>query len=335
MSARLLFVSKGEDASSTRYRALQFFPLWREAGFEPVHVTASGGVKATLDMLRQAKRADVVIVLRKTFPAALLWLLRRASRRLVFDFDDAIFCNSDGTPSRTRMARFAAMARACDHVFAGNAFLAGHAAAFNPAVTRVPTSIDAARYRIEADKPVDSLDLVWIGSHSTRKYLVDALPYLAAAAAEVAGLRHAGSTLAVRLKIIADFDLPGCGVATLPVAWRGESEAQELAASHIGIAPMRDDDWSRGKCALKVLQYMAAGLPVVSSRAGANAEVVVDGETGFLVSTAAEWSERIARLAQDEALRRRMGEAGRRRAEADYSLRPVFGILRSVVEGLA
>lgn len=325
MTTRLLFVSKGEDSSSTRYRALQFFPLWRAAGFEPVHVTASGGLGATIGMLRQAARADVVIVLRKTFPAALLWLLRRASRRLVFDFDDAIFCNTDGTPSRTRMARFAAMARACDHVLAGNAFLARHAAAFNPAVTLVPTCIDAARYRVEASKPADSLDLVWIGSRSTRKYLAEAMPWLAGAAQAVPGLR---------LKIVADFDLPGCGVTTLPVAWRAESEAHELAASHIGIAPMRDDDWSRGKCALKVLQCMAAGLPVVSSKAGANAEVIDDGVHGFLAATPGEWAERIARLAQDADLRRRMGEAGRRRMAADYSIEAVFDRLRPVIAKL-
>lgn len=324
-SRRLLFVSKGAESSSTRYRALQFFPLWQAAGFEPSHVTASGGAGALLAMLRQARRADVVVVLRKTFPPPLLWLLRRASRRLVFDFDDAIFCNTDGTPSRTRMARFAAMARACDHVLAGNAFLAQRAAAFNPAVTVIPTCVDAARYRVAAEQPADSFDLVWIGSHSTRKYLAEAMPWLQAAAARVADLR---------LKIIADFDLPGCGVNTLPMAWRADTEAQELAASHVGIAPMRDDDWSRGKCALKVLQYMAAGLPVVSSKAGANAEAIADDETGFLASTPGEWADRLARLANDAELRRRMGEAGRRRVETDYSVGPVFARLRSVVEGL-
>jgi len=321
----LLFVSKGADSASTRYRALQFFPLWKAAGYAPAHVTASGGAGALLDMLRQARRADIVVVLRKTFPAPVLWLLRHVSRRLVFDFDDAIFCNTDGTPSRTRMARFAAMARACDRILAGNAFLAARAAAFNPAVTVVPTCVDAARYRIAAEPPAENVDLVWIGSRSTRKYLADALPCLAAAAQAVPTLR---------LKIVADFDLPGCGVATLPLAWREETEARELASAHIGIAPMRDDDWSRGKCALKVLQYMAAGLPVVSSDAGANAEAVAAGETGFLAKTPEEWAARIALLAGDAGLRRKMGEAGRRRVETDYSLEPVFERLRSAFAGL-
>jgi glycosyltransferase involved in cell wall biosynthesis len=152
------------------------------------------------------------------------------------------------------------------------------------------------------------------------------MPWLQEAAKAVPGLR---------LKIVADFDLPACGVATLPVVWRADSEARELAASHIGIAPMRDDDWSRGKCALKVLQYMAAGLPVVSSDAGANREVIVEGETGFLVTAPDEWSDRIARLANDAGLWRQMGEAGRRRVETDYSLGPVFERLRSVIAGLA
>jgi glycosyltransferase involved in cell wall biosynthesis len=98
---------------------------------------------------------------------------------------------------------------------------------------------------------------------------------------------------------------------------------------------MRNDDWSRGKCALKVLQYMAAGLPVVSSKAGANAEVIIEGETGYLVSTTAEWAERIGQLAGDAELRRRMGEAGRRRAATDYSIEAVFERLRLVIEGLA
>ena len=97
---------------------------------------------------------------------------------------------------------------------------------------------------------------------------------------------------------------------------------------------MRDDDWSRGKCALKVLQYMAAGLPVVSSQAGANAEVVVEGETGFLAATPQAWAEGIARLAHDAGLRRRMGEAGRRVVAADYSLEAVFGRLLGVIAGL-
>jgi glycosyltransferase involved in cell wall biosynthesis len=322
---KLLFVSKGIDSSSTRYRALQFIPLWQGAGFSPSHVTASGGLSAVWNMLRAARQADIVIILRKTFPQPLLWLLRRMSTKLVFDFDDAIFCNTDGSPSTTRMARFTAMVRCCDHVCAGNAFLAQQAARFNSAVTIIPTSVDVAKYQVTAPKPADTVDLVWIGSSSTRKYLVDALPWLESAAKLVPGLR---------LKIIADFDLPGCGIPTVPVQWQATTEAHELASAHIGIAPMRDDDWSRGKCALKVIQYMAAGLPVVSSSSGANREAIADGKTGLLARSVEEWCDQTATLAHDEQRRLSMGEAGRLHVETAYSIASAFDRWRSVINGL-
>lgn len=325
MAARILYVSKGEDSASTRYRALQFFPLLQGAGFEPRHATGSGRVRAFLRMLREARRADVVVLLRKTYAAPLLWLLRKAARRLVFDFDDAIFCNSDGSPSPTRMRRFARTLMRCDHVFAGNSFLAEKARAFNTAVSVVPTCLKPEKYDVAAVKPRDTVDLVWIGSKSTRKYLVDAMPALGLAAQRVPNLR---------LKIIADFDLPEAPLPTLPVRWHSDTEAAELVSSHIGIAPMRDDDWSRGKCALKVLQYMAASLPVVSSNVGVNADAVAHGETGYLAETDEEWAQAIERLAKDEALRMRMGAAGRVRVNG-YALESVFARMQPVLAELA
>jgi glycosyltransferase involved in cell wall biosynthesis len=326
VTRRILFISKGNDSASTRYRALQFFPLLQHAGYETSHATAAGNPGRYLHALRLAATADIVVVLRKTFPGPLLWLLRRLSRKLVFDFDDAIFCNTDGSPSPTRLRRFAAMASACDHLFAGNRFLADNAAQYNRAVTIVPTCIDTARYAGNYPKPENTVDLVWIGSRSTRKYLVEALPALRMAASRITRLR---------LKIIADFDLPDAGFPTLAIPWSVETEARELGSSHIGIAPMRDDDWSRGKCALKVLQYMAVGLPVVSSDAGANAEVVLPGETGYLVNNDESCAERITELAEDAVLRDRFGNNGRRRVRAGYSIEPVFSCINGVFRTLS
>ena len=324
---KVLFLSKGETASSTRYRALQFIPLLSEAGFKVEHacIAGKGGTKF-LHALIKAASVDVVVVLRKTLPFPLLWLLRSVSRQMVFDFDDAIFCNTDGSASNTRMERFSMMVRTCDHVFAGNDFLLKNATIFNSSVTLLPTCLDLGRYSNEAAKPERSFDLVWIGSKSTKKYLVEVLPSLRLAAKRVSGLR---------LKVIADFDLPDAGFPVLAIPWDAATEVGELASSHIGIAPMmRNDDWSRGKCALKILQYMAVGLPVISSAVGVNAEVVESGCNGYLVTNDVEWCDRIVELASNDDLRTRMGREGRKKVLAGYSLVSVFLRMRSVFDQL-
>ena len=306
----ILFISKGENSASTRYRAFNYFPYLREAGWSPQHITAAQGPLSRLNILRQARRADVVVIVRKTLSPLFLRLLRKASRRLVFDFDDAIFVRSNGEPSRRREQGFRRTLAACDAVWAGNRYLAGAAARLNNHVSLLPTSIRPEKYQLEVEKPRDCLDLVWIGSSSTQKYLVQALPAL-----EILAQRHPQ----LRLKIIADFDLETRHLVTLPVAWSEETEARELAASHIGIAPMPDNPWTRGKCALKVLQYMAAGLPVVASPAGVNADVVTDAENGYLSVTEDDWVNHLDALIGDETRRREFGARGRQRVLADYS----------------
>ncbi|MGH8670548.1 MAG: glycosyltransferase family 4 protein [Burkholderiales bacterium] len=306
----VLFISKGANAASTRYRARAYFPYLQESGWRPLHMTASGSPIERLQLLRECARADVVVVVRKTFSGLFLALLRGGAKRLVFDFDDAIFLRSDGAPSRLRMGRFARMAGKCDLVWAGNAYLAEHAGRFNSRVAIVPTSLDPAKYGIAVHKPDDSLDLVWIGSKSTRKYLVDIIPTLEQIALKIPSLK---------LKIVADFSLESNRLPILPVRWDARTEAQEIASSHIGIAPMPDNPWTRGKCALKVLQYMAAGLPVVSSPAGSNAEIVEPGENGFLAAGDEQWENAILRLNADSGLRTRMGESGRKRVHAAFS----------------
>ena len=124
----------------------------------------------------------------------------------------------------------------------------------------------------------------------------------------------------LRLRVICDrfperFPLP-----IVPVAWDEQTEARQLAAGQIGVSWLPDDLWSRGKCGLKVLQYQAAGLPVVANPVGCQCEMIRTGETGILATTPAEWVDAVTRLAGDPELRRRMGPPARHRVEADYSV---------------
>jgi len=321
---RILFVSKGENDASTRYRGQQYYPYFHKADYHTEHVKVSGGLKSFLNTLKQAYQADVVIVLRKTFPAVLTWLLRKAAKKLIFDMDDAIFCSSDGSASKTRMKRFTHMIKVSDHIFAGNQFLAEKALAFNDAVTLIPTSLSVEKYKAQTDHGNSFVDLVWIGSRSTSKYLKDILPEL-----ETLAEKHAN----LRLKIIADFDLPEAKLPVMAVPWSEENEVKELLSSDIGIAPMRDNDWTRGKCALKVLQYMAASLPVVSSNVGVNGEAV-DENTGLLINSLNEWQDAISSLIDGQIKRAQMGSAGYQKVSQKYDINVVFKRMLTVIQQL-
>lgn len=320
---KIIFISKGEESASTRYRALNYFASLKEAGWTPEHIEAERNPFKRLALLRKAKQADVVVVLRKTFSGLYLRLLRSAARHMIFDYDDAIFVRSSGKSSRTRLNRFRRMARMCDQVWAGNSYLAQQAKRYNSRVTMLPTSIIPEKYRREADKPEGVVDLVWIGSRSTKKYLLNVLPALASIE---------DKTIKFRLKIIANFTVQTSNFDVVPIAWSEEKEVSELASSHIGIAPMPDDPWTRGKCGLKVLQYMAAGLPTVASATGVHTDLIEPGVTGFLVDSSEKWREALVRLASDAELRNKMGELGSKRAVEHFSTTATFARMQATLQ---
>lgn len=326
MHKKILFISKGETASSTRYRALQYFPFLKMNDWIASHSTISGGFRAIIASLIAAHQADVVVLLRKTFPMPIFWLLRTLSKKLIFDFDDAIFCNTDGSHSTTRMQRFKHTIRHCDYVFAGNGYLASHAKQFNPAVEIIPTSIDTDKYHLDCQKELQTFTLVWIGSSSTKKYLLDILPQLEKAAQSVSNLQ---------LNNISDFQLSSPILKINNIPWHAETEASELNKADIGIAPMLDNNWTKGKCALKVLQYMASGLPVISSHSGVNAEVIQDQVTGYLLKKNEDWTELIIALQHKKSQLQQMGQQGKLFVNNEFSIPVVYQKILAALTQLA
>ncbi|MBI3410685.1 MAG: glycosyltransferase family 4 protein [Planctomycetes bacterium] len=299
-----------------RYRLAAFIPALRKSGvdltLEPWPPWWSPGFL----FRRRLRRADAVIVQRRRLRPAPLARLRRAARFLIYDFDDAVFSrrslHPDGLRSCKRQSGFERMVSAADAVVAGNAFLRDQACLHAGAdrVVVVPTCIDPDRYpQAKHQRAKAGVRLVWIGSSSTMRGLEKISELL-----DEIGNNHPG----LNLKIICDRNL---SLRSLPVhfcRWSEQSEAAELADADIGISWLPPDDWSRGKCGLKVLQYMAAGLPVVANAVGVQPDFVRHGETGFLAESPAEWDLAIKTLAADPELRQRMGAAGRRRALRDF-----------------
>jgi glycosyltransferase involved in cell wall biosynthesis len=311
----ILFISKSDTSPSTRYRAFAYFDRLRSDGWNPAHLSAHRSLRSRLEILRAARSADVVVLLRKTFGPFYIKLLRRHSLYLILDFDDSVFCKSDGSVSKTRMSRFKRTVSLCDQVWAGNLFLSGVAGKYNTLVSVIPTAIDPSKYEKPFDKPENSLVIVWIGSKSTSKYLKAELPRLE---------KLAERLKSIELKIVADFSLESDRLAISAVPWSETTEAEALLTSHIGIAPMPDNDWTRGKCGLKVLQYMAAGLPVISSPSGVNADIIDHGVTGFLPHNDDEWYQSVKKLMEDPELARKFGKAGQKKVRDEYSVDAVY-----------
>lgn len=321
----ILFISKNETSPSTRYRALAYFERLRLDGWEPAHLSAHRSLRSRLRILRAVRSADVVVLLRKTFGIFYIQLLRKLSRYLILDFDDAVFCKSNGGFSKTRSDRFKRTVSLCDGIWAGNRFLSQAAKKYNPAVSVLPTALDPSKYEKSLDKPEKKMVFVWIGSKSTSKYLKAELPTLEKLADQFS---H------IELKIVADFTLFSDRLTITAVPWSDATEAQALLTSHIGIAPMPDNDWTKGKCGLKVLQYMAAGLPVISAPSGVNAEIIEDGDTGFLPRNDEEWYRAVKMLDKNQALREQIGEAGRRKVRNEYSLDVVYQKMKHSLDGI-
>ncbi|MBL8796958.1 MAG: glycosyltransferase family 4 protein [Planctomycetia bacterium] len=300
-----------------RYRLTAFRPFLERAGHT---LELRSWPRAWWDRLtlgRKGGLGDAVIIQRKLLPYWQLYLLRRAARWLLFDFDDAVFLRDSyaakGSFSGQRQHRFAATVRAADVIVAGNDFLAEHATRSTTArrVRVVPTCVEPERYPPAEHHRQTDVQLVWVGSSSTLRGLEAVQPLL-----ESIGQRCPS----VRLKLVCDRFLQLERLLVLACPWSEATEAAEIAAADIGISWVPDDGWSRGKCGLKVLQYMAAGLPVVANPVGVQADMVRHGETGFLAETAHQWAEAIALLASQPELRRSMGAAGRQRVERDFSV---------------
>lgn len=301
-----------------RYRALAFAPWLHRAGWRLEARPLAHGVLPFLRQLGDIRTADAILLQRRLLNWWQLRLLRNAAKALLFDIDDAVFYrdsnSSKGHESRRRRGRFDATVRRADAVLAGNSFLVSEAAAATRVerVHFVPTCIHTGLYSPQTStRRGGEIRLVWIGSRSTMTSLDELQPGLAEATRRLPGLK---------LRVICDAFPKLAGVAIEPVRWSETTETAELAAADIGISHLPEHPWSRGKCGLKVLQYMAAGLPVIANAYGVHTDMVIPNVTGQLPNSAAAWADAIEGLANDRDLRQRFGAAGRAKVEHEYSV---------------
>lgn len=327
-----LFWSYDADEPSFRHRMLNVRDQLTKRGWQCHVETLPKGryLKRILERRDQLRAADVVILHRIKLTPIEFRPLRSLCRSLVFDVDDAIYYRRPRqlgqTPDKSwfRQYKFARTCAISDLVMAGNQCLADRAARSTQWVEIVPTPVDLSTYEdLRAHRSPETL--VWIG-------LPENLPYLELVRHTISRLSRDRPSLTLRV-VSAEFpDWPE--VTIEKTSWSAETEATDLATAGIGIMPLTDDEWTHGKCAFKLLQYMAAALPCVGSAVGANLEVVVEGQTGFLAPDPPAWTAGLETLLADPARAAAMGEAGRDRVRSHFDTRVVSSHAADLLENL-
>jgi hypothetical protein len=314
----LFLASSGPTLPSVRFRVLPYVERARARGlaaeWRRIPKTGAGRLGFFLGL----PKARVAVVQKKLLSSLELGLIRRRAGFVVFDFDDALWARHPGegdTPEgRRRAARDAArLARVCaggDLVVAGNAYLAERVAGVARRVEVLPTPLDTDLYVPPAQpRLAGALTVGWMGAACNLFFLPEVLEALV----------PLGSLLRALVVSDADCMLPP-GLAGDCERWSPESEIPQLQRMDLGLMPLTDDEYTRGKCGFKLLQYMACGAVPVASDLGFNREIVTPGQDGFLVNGAAETAACVERLARDPGLRQRMAQAARAAVVERFSL---------------
>ncbi len=289
-----------------------------------------------IKVLRQLHNYDLVYIYNEAAllgPALAEHYIRSKRIPFVFDFDDAIFLHYTYISPVNRYLRLlkfpgktGSICREASHVIVGNSYLADYALKFNSNVTIVPSTVDTDSYTL-ADSPGNEVPVIaWTGSYSTVQYLDTLRPVL----------QNLSKTQRFKLRVIGvpDYQIEGVDVEAIP--WRSETEVADLRGIDIGVMPMPEDAWTRGKCGMKALQFMALGIPTVCAPVGVNSTIIRQNENGLLASTDDEWTESLTRLLTSRSLREELGKQGRATIEANYSKAihapRVFRLLESAVD---
>lgn len=268
---------------------------------------------------------EYVFIHRETAPIGppfLEWVIAQVlKKKIIYDFDDAIWL-SDKTDecSLEKMIRWrskvASICKWSYKISCGNDYLANYASQLNNRVIVNPTTIDMVKVNLETTKidfkkKENEVVIGWTGSHSTLKYLKQLESVL---------LQLEKNYPYVKVLIIADQE-PSLTLERLQfVKWNKDTEIQDLLPISIGIMPLPDDYWTKGKCGFKALQYMSLGIPTVASPVGVNAKIIQHGQNGLLAETHEEWFSTLQRLILDRDERSRLGQAGKKTVEESYSV---------------
>lgn len=339
----LFWVPYPTEGASNRYRIEQYLPylksfkieyelhpFWNTLAFKVLYKKkyflrkASffllGTVWRIFDLL-QLYKYDIVFIHREAYPlgpALLESIIALLKKPFIFDFDDAVFLPAS-SPTNSFIEKFRSprktvkIIKMSSLVIAGNRYLADYSLKLNPSVVIIPTPIDTEKYLPRNNKNINGKTVVgWVGSATTIEFLKILQEVFRSLSMEFRD---------IVFKIIGgEFKIDGVSnIISKP--WSMEDELDDLSYFDIGVMPMPDNAWTRGKCGFKAILYMSLGIPCVCSPVGINKEIIHDGQNGFLALTQQEWLDKLTLLIGDSKLRKRIGIEARKTIEEKFSLK--------------
>lgn len=338
----LFWVPYPSEGASNRYRVEQYLPYLKNEGidyalhhfwnspafkllykngyyFKKFYYFILGTIYRIFDLFF-IFRYDIVFIHREAYPIGGIFfetLLALLKKPFIFDFDDAIFLSFSSRQNNfierfRNPKKIPKVILLSNWVVAGNNYLADFSRRYNSRVSVIPTSIDTIRYHPISKNEFGKVRIGWMGSVTTSKFLNSMRDVFIELSKRFSN--------GIEVKIVgSDFNVPGL-TNIVSKAWSLEEELDDLHSFDIGIMPLLDNEWTKGKCGFKAILYMGVGIPCVCSPVGVNKEIVSDGQNGYLANSTQEWFSKLSALISDRSLRDKIGQAGRKTVENKYSV---------------
>lgn len=335
----ITFITFGNrKTASTRYRILQFIPLLKKDGFQcrvVLYNALSGNFKFIKKLFFLLKSiiacigTDVIFIQKILFLPFLLKIFQALSRNIIFDFDDAIWLHDplekkSSTKRSAATKKLSQVLRLASQVIVGNEYLKDYALTYNPNSTIIPSVIDLAKYTPRRFRNDKKFCLGWIGTSQNFLYL--------STLENVFKILHQKFGNRIYLKIISDKPFVSkSGLEVKNVMWNEQNEIEEMQKFNIGLMPLPDTPWTKGKCAFKAIQYMSLEIVPIVGPVGTNKLVIQENKTGYFAKNDKEWIENISLLYKNANLRRTVGKNAKAFVENNYSLKAIYPRFKKVL----
>jgi glycosyltransferase involved in cell wall biosynthesis len=337
---KILFISTRNAKPSYRFRIEQHIPYLQERGHECKTVFVTGSLWSRMRTFQNLEKHDVIILQKKLLTQRELKILRKKTPKLIYDIDDAVMFNTKGNPQGRRQHRFQNTARIADEIICGNEYLAEQGRLYNRFVTVIPTAVNVKKMHqaiasnestpsgskgLSAEQSSNQFTIGWTGSKSNASHLNQLFPILS----ELGDPFH--------LKIISDskehFQFDQLSPVTYEfISWTPENEFRELATMNAGLMPLPDNNWTRGKCSFKALQYMAMGIPTICSPVGMNEDLIDHGKNGFLARSDNDWKTILLDLQKSSESCTETGREGQQAVLNEYDTEVISLKLAQMIE---